>query len=67
MSESQRMCAARVAGVVCKNAGQHQRLETVNVHERFLFQLCDEHSAAWNAGQVGVERLDPSRIVTWVE
>ena len=68
MGETQQQaCAARAAGVSCRNPGTHQHLETHDVHERFWFYLCDEHQQAWSAGQLDLEALDPGRVVTYVE
>jgi len=68
MGESeQRMCAARTAGVACRHPGKREHLETHDMHERFWFYLCDEHQQAWIAGQLDLERLDPGRVVTYIE
>ncbi len=68
MSESGgRMCAARVSGAPCQNAGTHEKLETHDVHERHWFFLCDTHLEAWDAGQLDLEKLVPSRVVSYTE
>lgn len=68
MAESQKpLCAARSAGVACKNAGTREHVEVHDMHERMWFFLCDEHQRAWEAGELALERLNPERVTTYIE